>query len=378
MEVLGRLAGGVAHDLNNVLSGIVSYPDFLLLDLPDDSHLRGPLETIKNSGERAAAIVQDLLTLARRGVTVKKPLSLNMILHEYFASPEYTQLCALHPDISVVLDLDESIPLLNGSPLHLQKAIMNLVGNAFEAVEGAGTVTISTQTKDISASFKGYEIIEKGKYVVLKIQDSGAGISPEVLSKIFEPFYTKKKMGRSGTGLGMTVVWGAIKDNEGFIDIDSVPGKGTSIYTYLPVAHENSIALQEQIPKNKQPDHGKGQTILIVDDEKEQRDIGTSIMEKLGYRVTTVSSGEEAVEHIKKYTFDLILLDMIMASGMDGLDTYQKILTISPLQKVIIISGYSENSRVREALRLGNGAYLKKPYTIEEVSRVVADELPRT
>jgi len=378
MEVLGRLAGGVAHDLNNVLSGIVSYPDFLLLDLPEESHLRSPLETIKNSGERAAAIVQDLLTLARRGVTVKKPLSLNQTLKEYFSSPEYTQLRELHPNITVESKMDEDIPLLNGSPLHLQKALMNLVGNAFEAVEGAGHIAISTKSKHLSSPYKGYEVIKEGLYVILEIQDSGAGMPPEVLSKIFEPFYTKKKMGRSGTGLGMTVVWGAVKDHEGYIDIKSDPGHGTTIYTYLPASLENNISRQDEIPKGQEANQGTGQSILIVDDVQEQRDIGTSIMKKLGYQAEAVSSGEEAVKRIKRHHFDLILLDMIMSTGMDGLETFRAILTICPHQKVIIVSGYSENNRVREAMSLGNGAYLKKPYTIKEVSSIVANELSST
>jgi signal transduction histidine kinase len=375
MEVLGRLAAGVAHDLNNVLAGIVSYPDFLLIDLPQDSPLRIPLETIKKSGERAAAIVQDLLTLARRGVTVKKPVSLNAILNDYFTSPEYNKLCSFHPYITVEAQLNGDIPLLNGSTVQLQKSVMNLIGNAFEAVEPPGFVKVSTERKQINSPLHGYETIDAGDYVVLRIEDSGTGMSPEVINSIFEPFYTKKQMGRSGTGLGMTVVWGAVKDHKGFFDIKSIQGKGTVIYAYFPIVTDLPTTNLETPPKIISEKSTKGESILIVDDEEEQRDIGLSILTKLGYRTKAVSSGEKAVQYLKQHAVDLILLDMIMISGMDGLDTYRAIQAISPKQKVIIVSGYSENERVQTALNLGNGSYLKKPYTIDEVSSIVKTEL---
>lgn len=372
MEVLGRLAGGVAHDLNNVLSGIVSYPDLLLIDLPAESPLRGPLKSIKKSGERAAAIVQDLLALARRGVMVKKVITLNDVLEEYFQSPEFTSLCSIHPDVTLEQHLDQHLQMVEGSPVHLQKAIMNLVVNAFEAVKSIGRVVVTTENRRLNTLFTGYEIIEKGNYVVLKIQDSGMGMSREVLDKIFEPFYTKKQMGRSGTGLGMTVVWGTIKDHEGYLDIESCPDKGTTISLFFPIASQDTSTYQQESAENKPLDHGSGQSVLVVDDKAEQREIGVSILVKLGYRAWAVSSGEEAVDFIKKQPVNLVLLDMIMPSGMDGLDSYRKIIEVTPGQKAVIASGYSENDRVRDAFKLGIGAYLKKPYTIEQVSRVVS------
>jgi CheY-like chemotaxis protein len=197
------------------------------------------------------------------------------------------------------------------------------------------------------------------------------GMSREVLDKIFEPFFTKKQMGRSGTGLGMTVVWGTIKDHKGYLDIESSPGQGTTISLFFPVASQDTSTYQKETAHKEQLDHGAGQSVLIVDDEVEQREIGVSILEKLGYRAWAVSSGEEAVDFIKKQPVDLVLLDMIMPSGMDGLDSYRKIIEVTPGQKAVIASGYSENDRVRDAFKLGIGAYLKKPYTIEQVSRAV-------
>jgi len=375
MEALGILAGGVAHDLNNVLAGIVSYPDLLLLDLPEEDPLRDPLETIKKSGENAAAIVQDLLSLARRGVIIKEIISLNDILDVYFHSPEYTKLCQANPNVVMEQMFDKQLHFLEGSPVHLQKTIMNLVANAFEAVEGAGSVVVTTENKILDTPIRGYEVINSGSYVVLKVQDSGAGMSLDVLEKIFEPFYTKKKMGRSGTGLGMTVVWGTIKDHGGCLDIDSAPEIGTTISAFFPVASQSSILNQREKSEDKLLHHGDGKSVLIVDDVLEQREVGVSILEKLGYRVWVASSGEEAVVFLKKQPVDLVLLDMIMPPGKDGLDTYVEIITITPGQKVVLVSGFSENDRVRQALELGIGAYLKKPYTVEQISRVVKMEL---
>lgn len=375
MEVLGRLAGGVAHDLNNVLSGIVSYPDYLLLDLPTDSPLRGSLEIIKKSGEKAAAIVQDLLALARRGVMVKKTVSLNNVLEEYLQSPEFLKLCSHNPAITVEKHLDKHLQMIEGSSPHLQNAIMNLVVNAFETIENVGQVTVSTESIRLKNQVNGYEVIPKGNYIVLKIADSGAGMSPETIEKIFEPFYTRKKMGRSGTGLGMTVVWGTIKDHGGFLDITSSLGQGTTISLFFPISLKDVFADQKETSATEQLVRGSGQFVLIVDDIEEQRKIGVSILEKLGYRAEAVASGEKSVDYIKSHPVDLVLLDMIMSPGMDGLDTYRKILEISPGQKAVIVSGYSENERVRDALELGIGAYLQKPYSMEQVSRVLRTEL---
>lgn len=258
MELLGRLAGGVAHDLNNVLTGIVGYPDLLLLDLPENSHLRNPLMSIKKSGEKAAAIVQDLLALTRRGVMEKKQVSLNPVVCEYLQSPEFSTLCANHPDIIVEQCLADNLQEIYGSVLHLQKAIMNLIVNAFEAVDGPGKVDISTENISLKSPHNGYEAIEPGEYVVLKISDCGSGMPVEVMQKIFEPFFTRKQMGRSGTGLGMTVVWGTMKDHDGYVDIVSDTGKGTTICLFFPVHDPAEIIIGNGSLEKSSVPHGKG------------------------------------------------------------------------------------------------------------------------
>ena len=375
MEAIGTLAGGVAHDLNNILSGIVSYPELLLMDLKDDSPLRKPILTIQKSGEKAAAIVQDLLTLARRGVEATEVINLNAIVSEYLLSPEHAKLELNHPNVNIERQLDENLLNILGSPVHLSKTIMNLVSNAAEAMQDGGTIVITTENRHIDKLMSGFDDIDKGDYATITVIDTGIGISPEDIERIFEPFYTKKTMGRSGTGLGMAVVWGTVKDHRGYIDITSTEGQGTEITLYFPITRkvfhpEAEIASIQELM-------GTGESILVVDDIEAQRQIATEMLEKLGYRVATVSSGEEAVAYLHEHMADLLVLDMIMEPGIDGLETYREILKICPGQKSIIASGYSESVRVKEALELGVGTYVKKPYLLEKIGRAIRAELER-
>ena len=254
MEAIGALAGGVAHDLNNILSGIVSYPELLLIDLPEESRLRKPILTIKRSGERAVAIVNDLLTLARRSVSAGEVIHLNRSVSAYMTSPEYQNLQAYHPRIQVKTRLDESLFTIAGSSNHLSKVLANLVHNAAEAMPDGGEILVVTENRHIDGfqndgfqndgfqndGFQnGCVPPETGDYGVLMVSDSGVAIPSKDLERIFEPFYTNKKMGRSGTGLGMPVVWGTVKDHQGYIDVKSESGKGSVFTLYFPAIREN-------------------------------------------------------------------------------------------------------------------------------------------
>ncbi|MEW6665629.1 MAG: ATP-binding protein [Thermodesulfobacteriota bacterium] len=375
MEALGTLAGGVAHDLNNVLSGIVAYPDLLLMQLPEDSPLRKPMMTIRESGKKAAAIVQDLLTLARRGVSVSEVVDLNEVIREHLRSAEHERLLSFHPALRIETHLADSILSIVGSPLHLQKTVMNLLSNAAEAMPDGGTVSISTGNLRVDPSLAGHHLMRDGDYVVLSVSDTGVGMSPEERDRIFEPFYTKKVMGRSGTGLGMSVVWGTIKDHNGHIDVQSAEGKGTTFSLYFPATRKEMVG-RPPLRSGRTPT-GNGESILVVDDMTEQRDIACTLLRQLGYIVDAVSSGQEAVEYVTHKHADLVILDMILEPGMDGLETYRQILKVRAGQKALLTSGYSETDRVKEARRLGAGAYIRKPYTIEVIGAAVRDELDR-
>ncbi|HVN71670.1 MAG TPA: response regulator [Desulfomonilia bacterium] len=375
MEAIGHLAGGVAHDLNNILSGLMSYPELLLMETPEDSPLRKPLITIQKSGEKAASIVQDLLTLARRGVSVSEVVNLNQIIIEYLNSLEHERIMTTNPCVDVETSLEADLMNIVGSPVHLFKSIMNLVANAVESMSREGKITITTSSRYIDKPLQGYDAIEKGDYVTLAISDTGTGMTEKDRQRIFEPFYTKKAMCRSGTGLAMAVVWGAVKDHHGYLEVQSEPGMGSTFTLYFP-------STPEQIHRNDVPFsideyRGNGEKILVVDDVKEQREIAGKILERLGYHVETVSSGEEALERIKYKGFDLLVLDMIMNPGIDGLETYKRVLEINPTQKAVIASGYSETDRVKEALKIGAISYIKKPYLLQKIGIAIKEALAR-
>ena len=374
MDSMGLLAGGVAHDLNNILSGIVVYPDLILMDLPEDSKHGEYLKAMRESGLRAVAVVRDLLTVARGVAITKESQNLNQIVEEYLLSPEFNNLEQIHPAAAIKTKLDTDLLNISGSKAHLRKVIMNLVSNAAEALNGSGNVIISTMNRYVDKSIKGYSDVNEGEYAVLSVLDDGPGISPTDLKRIFEPFYTKKKMGRSGTGLGLAVVWNVVQDHKGYIDVKSNEN-GTTFELYFPITREEISAKDLSIPiKDYQ---GNGETILVVDDVASQREIACEVLNTLGYKAKDVSSGEDAVEYLKENTVDLILLDMIMDPGINGRETYEQIIKIHPNQKAIIVSGFAETDAVREAQKLGAGQYLKKPITLEQIGLAVREELDK-
>lgn len=373
MEALGLLAGGVAHDLNNVLSGIVSYPDLILLELPDDSPLRRSIITMQESGKKAEAIVQDLLTLARRGVTHTEVLDLNKVLSDHIHSPEHKKMIGYFPDIKIIDNYEPELLNIRGSSIHLKKTIMNLISNSAEAIPKRGQIKLSTENRYVDTPIKGYDEVQAGDFVVLTVSDSGTGIAQDDLKHIFEPFYTKKVMGRSGTGLGMSVVWGTIQDHNGYLNVETAIGKGTTFELFFPVTRETIDNGTQLIDLEYYL--GNGEEVLIIDDDSGQREIAGAMLDKLGYKINTAASGEEAIEFLQNQSVDLVVLDMIMAPNIDGLETYRKIIKDTPGQKAIIASGFSETSRIKEAQRLGVGEYVKKPYTLERIGLAVKNAL---
>jgi signal transduction histidine kinase/ActR/RegA family two-component response regulator len=374
MEAVGTLAGGVAHDLNNILSGIVSYPDLILMDLPPDSPLRTPVETIRDSGLKAATIVQDLLAMARRSIPAFERVDLNQLVERYLVSPEYLNLQRYHPLTNVATQFDPDLPPVAGSPVHLTKAVMNLVTNAAEAMPAGGIIQIATTSRSLDAPETAFETIPPGDYAVLTVSDIGQGIAKNDLDKVFEPFFSRKKLDRSGSGLGMNVVWATVKDHYGFINLQSTEGVGTRVDLLIPVS-------QEPPPAPSAPDlpaelmQGRGERILVVDDLREQREIASAMLRRMGYEVVTAASGEEALAQTEAAAFDLLLLDMIMDPGMDGLETLLRLRERCPQQRAIIASGYSETNRVEQALACGACIYLRKPYNMESLGRAVQQAL---
>lgn len=375
MEALGQMAGGVAHDLNNVLGVLSGYSELLLEEIPEGNQARGHVLKILRSTEKGAAIIQDLLTMARRGVVVSDVINLNSIVSDFLKSPVFEKIKDYHPRVTFRIACDKNLLNIKGSSVHLEKTLMNLISNAAEAISGQGEVTIRTENRYLEMPIRGYDNVQQGDYVVLTVSDTGMGIPAGDKEKIFEPFYTKKMMSRSGTGLGLAIVWGTVKDHNGYIDVQTEVGEGTSFSLYFQVTREELIAPQQKEPIERYM--GKGESVLVVDDMAEQRDIASRLLTRLGYRVHAVSGGEEAVEYLKTSEAEILVLDMIMAPGIDGLETYERVLEVRPGQRSILVSGFSETDRVGKAQKLGAGAYVKKPYVMEKIGVAIRSELDR-
>jgi len=251
---------------------------------------------------------------------------------------------------------------------------MNLVTNATEAIEPNGQITILTKNCHLDRPLKDYNHVNAGEYAVLSISDTGSGISEVEINRIFEPFYTKKVMGRSGTGLGLTVVWNTVQDHNGYVVVTS-NDHVTRFDMYFPITQDSIKERQKKISFDEYC--GNNEIILVVDDEKTQRDIACEMLKTLGYKTVDVQSGEAALEQVRKNTFDLILLDMIMPTGMNGHETYREILEYFPSQKAIIASGFSINEDVKAAQKLGAGQFIQKPYTIEGLGLAIKSELSK-
>jgi len=368
MEALGRLAGGVAHDLNNVLTSIVSYPDLIHMNISDKKKVEGYITKLKSSGQKAAAIVDDLLTLTRRGITNFQSENMNIIINDFFNSPEFEKIKIDYPKVKFSIGLQDDLYNIKGSKIHLTALFMNLILNSAEAIKDKGSIIIST--KNISRQSR-----VNGNNVRITIQDEGVGMTKEEKEKIFEPFYTKKIKERSGTGLGMSVVWGTVQDHKGTINIVSKKGEGTTIVVEFPATLEKIPKPKENIPISELM--GNKEKILVVDDEAGPREIAGEYLTKLNYKVDNVRSGEDAVKQFKRKRHDLIILDMLLENGIDGLDTFKKLCRIDSNVKAIIVSGFSETVRVKDAQKMGAGEYIKKPYSFREFGLAVKKELER-
>lgn len=369
LEAIGALAGGVAHDLNNILSSIITLPELMLLNLPEDNHMHRPLTLMRRSGLQAAAIVQDLLTMARRGVMLSEVLDLNDIARQQLQSPEFSQIDLRHPGVRLFSRLDDAALHVRGSRQHLSNVVINLLNNALETMVSGGEITIACAGTRLDAPHHGFELIPPGEYATLAVHDQGSGIAAEDLPHIFEPFYTKRKMGRSGTGLGMAIVWSTVKDHHGYIDATSTPGRGSSFTVYLPATGEAIDSPEELLPV----DHYRGdmQLVLVVDDSDNQRMIAEQSLIRLNYRVASVASGEAALRYLRETAVALVILDMLMPPGIDGLETYQRIVALGLRPALVIASGFSESDRVRSLQELSGGIYLKKPYTLQQLGLAV-------
>ncbi len=371
MESLAVLAGGVAHDLNNMLGPVVGYSELLLRVIPQESKEGTQLKRILKAARDAGDVIQDLLTLARRGRYERKPLNLNEVIGSFLESPGFSRVRERHPAVDLKSTLSDQISLILGSRTHLEKVLMNLVANGCEAMPDGGTLTIESEERHLDALLSGVARIEKGPYVLIRVRDTGRGIDSRDLPRIFEPYFSKKQLGQSGSGLGLSVVYGVVKDHGGYYDVFSEVGKGTEFVLYFPVCGETA-----DLPAPADTTAvGGTESVLIVDDAEDQRQMAFDMVSSLGYEVNVCGSGREAVKFLQGRSVDVLVLDMIMEPDFDGLATYKEALRIRPGQRAVIVTGFSASENVQEAQRLGAGACLRKPYTLDSIARAIRAEL---
>ena len=373
MEALGRLAAGVAHDLSNILSPVVGYPDVMLSGITPDDPLHKPLTAIRNAGEKATSITGDLLTIARRGVLPKEPVNLNDIVEEYLESPSFEDLREVYPGISVHTELDPGLAHIEGASVHLLKTVMNLVTNAADAMPQGGVIEIRTENRECGRPCREDAAIPAGTYALLTVEDSGVGIREEDLGRIFEPFYSNKVREYTGTGLGLTVVRSTVEDHGGYIRVESSEKKGTVFEACFPVTDK-----QVSHPPEGSLEHYRGDgSVLVVDEVREQREIVQLMLARLGYTVVTAGSGEEAVAAVRENDPDLVLVEMILGSGIDSLETCRRICEASQRVKIILTGKYAETEIMDEVESLGIVRFLKKPYTMRNVGMTVKEEMEK-
>ena len=381
MEALSVLAGGVAHDLNNALGPLVALPDVILaqLGMPRTEEsvrdLRTDIETIKVAALRAAQTIKDLLTLGRQGRVAKENVDLNRVIKLCLANSSLRFAEEDTARINMISDLATTPLIVRGSESQLARAVDNLIRNAVEAFAGNGEVVVKSAKVDVQEPRSGYEVVPAGQYATLSVSDDGVGIEPHELGQVFEPFFTKKRAQEtSGSGLGLSIVHGVVKEHDGFIDVTSTPGVGTTICLYFPLVDGS----ERREPVLAAP-RGTAR-ILIVDDEPIQQRTGRRVLVRLGYEVETMDSGLRAYELFKRAAatgqspFDLIIMDMVLGEVLDGLQVIEHIQRLFPAQKVIVVSGHAPTDRAELAVARGL-TWLVKPYGMEAFAQTVEQAL---
>lgn len=371
MESIGLLAGGIAHDFNNILGGILGYSSFVRAQVPKTEKIYDHLETIERSALRAAELTSQLLAFARGGKYVVGPILLNDLVRETAELLRGT----IGKNIALETRLDVNAPVIEADASQMQQVLMNLCVNARDAMPSGGKLTITTsRLKKPDAFLASLPESLSMQYVLIEIEDTGIGIETAIRGKIFDPFFTTKEKGK-GTGLGLAMVYGIVKNHGGFVNFESEVGVGTKFSIYLPSAGKKvKTAAVEDIRAS-----GGKETILVVDDEVTIRALVKDVLEERGYSVLAASDGREAVDMFQKNSegIDLVILDMTMPV-MGGRETFIQLKEIKPSVRAILSTGYSEDDRAREVLALGVMAFVQKPYRVDDLAASVRKVLDAT
>jgi len=365
MEAIGHLAGGIAHDFNNLLTGILGYANLLSLKEGVDPEVAKAAAIIQRSAERASQLTAQLLGFAEQGKNLIVPVELGRVIASVTGVLERTQ----DPHIRIVTSLRPEGGCVLGDPSQLDQVVMNLAINACDAMPRGGQLKFTTEPATLDEAFcREREWMSPGRYLLLSVSDTGVGISPENLERIFAPFFTTKAQGK-GTGLGLSMVFGIVKNHGGCVDVRSEAGVGSVFRVFLPESPEGAMngkaAFDQAFPR------GRGR-ILLVDDQEPVREVAKDMLEALGYEVITAVDGLEGVLRYRDLwrEIDLVILDMVMPN-MSGGDCFRRMREINPKARVVLSSGYSMDGSIQGVMNEGILAFIQKPYRLDELSRVV-------
>ncbi|MGD2089136.1 MAG: response regulator [Candidatus Aminicenantes bacterium] len=362
MEAIGTMAGGIAHDFNNLLMGIMGNVSLMLLNASSNHPHYSELKNIEQCVQKGADLTKQLLGFAMGGKYEATPTNLNEIIKKSSGMFNRTR-----KEITIHEQYERDLRPVEVDRGQFEQVLVNLYVNAWQAMPGGGNIYLQTENVTLNKKeVKPYNL-KPGNYVKTSIRDTGVGMDEETQQRIFEPFFTTKEMGR-GTGLGLASVYGIIKNHGGFIQVHSEKGKGTTFYIYLP-------ASQKEIPEEKQlPERilEGTETVLLVDDEKFIIDVGEKILNRMGYKVLTANSGNEAIEIYEKNKekINIVILDMIMP-GLGGGETFDLLKTMNPDVKVLLSSGYSLDGQATEILERGCCGFIQKPFRVKALSQKI-------
>jgi two-component system, cell cycle sensor histidine kinase and response regulator CckA len=368
MEAVGRLAGGIAHDFNNMLTAVKAYSEFLLEDLDQADARRTDVQEIAKAADRAASLTRQLLAFSRKQVLQPQPLDLNDVVE----GMEKMLRRLIGEDVQIVTRLESDLRLVEADPSQIEQVIMNLAVNARDAMPDGGTITIETRNE----TFEHIEpdwAIAPGAYVALVITDTGIGMDAQIRAQIFEPFFTTKPVGQ-GTGLGLSTVYGIIKQSGGHVSVVSEPGHGSTFEVYLP--HIDTSASGPVLGPSMSRFPRGSETILLVDDDEGVRAIARRILQRAGYTVLSAPDGVEAIRLVDESAHDvhLLLTDVVMP-GIGGRELVTRVRDTCPDLRVLFVSGYTEEGIHRHGVLDPESAFLEKPFTAERLAQKVREVL---
>ncbi|MCX7982637.1 MAG: response regulator [Syntrophales bacterium] len=363
MEAIATLAGGIAHDFNNILMGLQGHLSILKHQLGESNPFASRLQNMEKLIESGSKLTSQLLGYARRGRYEVRPLNLNDVVQ--LTAETFKQ---LRKDIVVQLELGESISLIEADASQMEQVLMNLLVNAADAMPEGGHVFIKTEETQVTSTEHMHFPIKPGRYVLMSVRDEGIGMDAATKERIFEPFFTTKEMGR-GTGLGLASVYGIVKGHNGYIDVKSQVGKGTTFYIYFPITKKQ---VKRGNAHHQQEVINGGGVILFVDDEEEIVKVGKTILEILGFKVICAGGGEEALKLYDQYQdeIDLVILDVVMP-GLSGSVVFNRLKEKNPLLPILLISGYSWDREATAKIVTKADGFLQKPFRIEDLSQVI-------